>query len=87
MPLERSARPPTMPLSDLKRGAVGTILSLAGGRGVVGRLVALGFGPGAQVRVVRNDRHGPLIVSVLDTQIALGRGQAHRVLVQEDRSE
>jgi ferrous iron transport protein A len=55
---------------------------LEGGSGFVGRLAALGFTPGAEVAVVRNSGRGPVIVSVLDTQIALGRGQADRVLVR-----
>lgn len=71
-----------MPLSALGVGEEGTVLSLAGSRGVSGRLAALGFTPGARLRVVRNSGRGPIIVSVLDTQIALGRGQAHQVHVR-----
>lgn len=69
-------------LSQLPSGTLGTILRLEGGSGFVGRLAALGFTPGAEVAVVRNSGRGPVIVSVLDTQIALGRGQADRVLVR-----
>lgn len=70
-----------MPLSSLGVGESGTVVRLEGGVGLVGRLAALGFTPGATIQVVRNNRFGPLIVSVLDTQIALGRGQAARVYV------
>jgi ferrous iron transport protein A len=70
-----------MPLSSLGMGESCTVVRLEGGAGLVGRLVALGFTPGATVEVVRNNRHGPLIVAVLDTHIALGRGQAARVHV------
>ena len=70
-----------MPLSSLAMGEFGTVVRLEGGAGLVGRLAALGFTPGAIVQVVRNSRYGPLIVSVLDTHIALGRGQAARVYV------
>ena len=69
------------PLSNLAMGERGTVVRLEGGHGLIGRLVALGFTPGATIEVVRNGRHGPLIVSVLDTCIALGRGQADRVHV------
>ncbi len=69
-------------LCDLKTGEKGAILHVEGGHGFIGRLSALGFTPGATVDVVRNDKHGPLIVSVWDTQIALGRGQASRVRVR-----
>ena len=46
------------------------------------RLAALGFTPGAAVQVVRNSFRGPIIVMVMDTRIALGRGQAEGVLIR-----
>ena len=72
----------TTSLSDLPTGAEGTVVALGSGRGFVGRLAALGFTPGSTVRVIRNSGRGPIIVSVLDAQIALGRRQALRVLVR-----
>jgi ferrous iron transport protein A len=69
-------------LADLHDGHEGAVVSLQGGHGFVGRMAALGFTPGATVRIVRNPKGGPIIVSVLDTQIALGRGQARHVLVR-----
>lgn len=69
-------------LADLTTGQRGTVLSLSGGHGLLGRMSALGFTPGAEVVMIRNSGHGPLIVSVLDTRIALGRGQAQRVHVR-----
>jgi ferrous iron transport protein A len=72
-----------MSLADLRDGQEGSIVALHGGHGFVGRMAALGFTLGARVRIVRNPSRGPIIVSVLDTQIALGRGQADHVLVKE----
>jgi len=69
-------------LADLLPGQSGTVLRLSGGRGFVGRMAALGFTPGAEVTMVRNPGRGPVIVSVLDTSVALGRGQASRVHVR-----
>ena len=71
-----------IPLSQLQPGEQGTVVQLAGGRGLVGRLAALGFTPGATIQVVRNSRSGPLLVGILDTQIALGQRQAQRVRVR-----
>ena len=71
-------------LSDLEAGGRGIVVRLEGGRGFLGRMAALGFNPGATVDVVRNDGFGPLIVSILDTQIALGRGQANKVYVRRE---
>lgn len=70
-----------VPLDDLKVNEAGFVESLAGGHGFVGRLSALGFTPKAEVRMVQNFGHGPVIVLVRGTRIALGRGQARRVLV------
>lgn len=71
-----------VPLADLLPGQSGTVLALEGGPGFVGRMAALGFTPGAEVTMVRNPGRGPVIVSVLDTSVALGRGQASRVQVR-----
>ena len=70
-----------VPLVDLNPGQTGLIRSLKGGRGLVSRLAALGFTPGAPVTVVRNHGFGPIIVSIRGTQVALGRGEANRILV------
>ncbi len=72
----------TYPLTMLSDGQRGIVVAVHGGIGFKGRMSALGFTPGARVRIVRNPSRGPLIVSVLDTQIALGRGQAAKVYVR-----
>jgi len=81
---------PCVALCQLRPNEEGTVVTLDGGYGFVSRLTALGFTPGATVSMVRNHGHGPLIVSLLDTQIALGRGEASRVqvkprIVQDER--
>ena len=68
-------------LLNLEPGQTGLIRELHGGRGLVGRLAALGFTLGAPVTVVRNHNTGPIIVSLRGTQVALGRGEAEHVLV------
>jgi ferrous iron transport protein A len=70
-----------VPLNRLAIGENGVIKELAGGRGVVGRLAALGFTPDAEVTVLQNFGHGPLIVTVRGTRIALGRGEASKIWV------
>ena len=71
-----------IPLSNLLPGETGLVQDLAGGRGFVGRLAALGFTPGAKVTMVQNFGRGPIIVLVRDTRIALGRGEARKVLIR-----
>ena len=71
-----------IPLSALAPGEVGVVRQLAGGRGFMSRLATLGFTPGVEVNMVQNFGHGPLIVLVRDTRVALGRGEAAKVLVE-----
>lgn len=70
-----------MPLSTLPNGKVGVVRALTGGRGFVSRLAAMGFIPGTEVVVLQNFGRGPLIVSVRNTRVALGRGEAARIWV------
>ena len=69
-------------LSTLRPGETGQVQKLAGGRGFVSRLAALGLTPGARIKMVQNFGHGPLIVLVRETRLALGRGEAMKVLVE-----
>ena len=73
-------------LSVLSPGKVGVVHQLDGGRGFVSRLAALGFTIGAEVTMVQNFGHGPIIVLVRDTRVALGRGEATKILVKRKGS-
>lgn len=50
--------------------------------GFTHRLIGLGLTPGARLRVLQNRGRGPLIVEVRGSRVALGRGQAARVMVR-----
>jgi ferrous iron transport protein A len=69
-------------LSAVHAGESVQIRRLHGGHRFMSRLAPLGFTPGAHLRVVQNYGHGPLIVSLRDTRIALGRGEATKILVE-----
>jgi ferrous iron transport protein A len=71
-------------LHALKPGETGVITDLLGGHELVSRLAALGFTPGAPVTMVQNYGHGPIIVTIRDTRIALGRGEAGKVRVKAE---
>jgi len=70
-------------LSDLHNGEQAFIKSLGRGLGINSRLTSLGFTPGAPVIVLQNYGHGPLVISVRGSRIALGRGEAHKIAVQK----
>ena len=75
------SRAKAIPLASLAPNEVGIVQYLAGGRGLTSRLATLGFTPGARVTMVQNFGRGPIIVMVRDTRIALGRGEAEKVIV------
>jgi ferrous iron transport protein A len=76
-------------LAMLHDGAKGKITQVRGGKGLVRRLTAMGFTYGTEVLVVCShsssnpDHGGPLVVEVKDSRIALGRGVAMKIMVQE----
>ncbi|UCH87285.1 MAG: FeoA domain-containing protein, partial [Dehalococcoidia bacterium] len=72
----------TVMVSELRPDEVGIIADLSGGRSFMARLLALGCSPGTEIKVVHNSGHGPLIVSVRGTRVALGRGEAERLRVK-----
>ncbi len=72
-----------IPLTQLAAHQEGVIAELRGGAGFVSRLATLGFTPGASLNMVQNFGHGPLIVLVRDARIALGRGEANKILVRK----
>jgi ferrous iron transport protein A len=73
-----------IPLSELAPHQEAWVAELHGGKGFVSRLAILGFTPGAVLTMMQNFGHGPLIVRVRDTRIALGRGEAAKVIVRRE---
>ena len=58
------------------------IKEITGGAKVKKRLSDLGIYEGVKVKVVRNDFSGPVIISVLDSKVILGRGEVHKIMVE-----
>jgi len=75
--------PAAVSLNQLPKGARAVVRRLAGGSELAGRLAGLGLVVGARLVVLQNAGHGPMLVNVRDTRIALGRGEAMKVLVEE----
>jgi Fe2+ transport system protein FeoA len=64
-------------------GKRATIATIHAGRGLQGRLYAMGLTPGESIRVLSNGGRGPLTISVRDTRVALGYGMASKIFVEE----
>lgn len=73
-------------MSEMTTGEACTVLTFQGGCVLQGRLASLGFTPGTRVVMTQNYGHGPLIVSVRGTQVALGRGEAAKIIVERENS-
>jgi len=69
-------------LIGLNPGESATVLRLDGGKGLTRKLAVLGFIPGAKVTMLQNFGRGPVIVSIGQARIALGRGEAMKVKVR-----
>ena len=53
----------------------------AGGR-LQARLASMGLITGVELEVISNNYAGPFIVAINSTRIVLGRGMAHKILVE-----
>jgi ferrous iron transport protein A len=70
-----------IPLSHTPVGRAACVYALRGGRDFRSRIANLGFTTGAPLTVVQNYGHGPMIVSLRGTLVALGRVEAGQVWV------
>jgi ferrous iron transport protein A len=71
----------TISLAELPSSRAGAVREIGGGGSFAARCLALGFTPGTRVQMVQNIGRGPVIVTVRDTRIALGRGEASAITV------
>jgi ferrous iron transport protein A len=69
-------------LGSVRNGESVRIRNMQGGHQFLSRLASLGFTPGARLKVIQNFGRGPIIVNLRDTRVALGRGEASKILVE-----
>lgn len=75
--------PAYVSLDQLTKGSQAVVQQLRGGGKLVSRFAAMGLTEGARLVVLQNSGHGPMLVNVRDTRIALGRGEAIKILVEK----
>ena len=75
-------RESTITLSKAASGQQAKLISIEAGRGLTHRLAELGLTPGVELSVVQADRSGPILVLVRGSRIALGRGMAHKLIIE-----
>ncbi|MBN2017600.1 MAG: ferrous iron transport protein A [Candidatus Cloacimonetes bacterium] len=72
-----------IPLIKLKKGESAVIVSHHGGRLFERRMSSLGLRPHAVVKMVSSQLfHGPVIVQIGNSQVAIGHGMARRIYVE-----
>jgi Fe2+ transport system protein FeoA len=69
------------PLSMVSQGERVRLIKVNGGEGLASRLSALGLTPGVEFMIIQ-DTNGPLLLSVRDSRLALGRGMAQKIFVE-----
>ena len=75
-------------LAQLKMGQTGTVVELDGGSRFARRLESLGIRPGGKVTKVSSMLfHGPVVLKVGSSQIAIGFGMANKVWVEPEKAQ
>lgn len=72
-----------LPLGFLQVGRDAVVKDLDSGKSLRQRLSEMGIVRGTRIRIIKNDMGGPLIISVGDGRLAIGRGMALKILVEE----
>jgi len=73
-----------LPLSMLNIGEKAELVEFQDGNIMKQRLASMGLNPGMKVTMIKNNMGGPIILGVMDTRIALGRGMAQRIIVLKE---
>jgi len=68
-----------------KEGTTVYVQALRGGNAMERRLVELGFVEQEPIRVIKNSHFSPLVVEIKGSRFAIGRGQAHKIIVSDKK--
>ena len=70
-------------LKELPDGRKGIIMAINGGHGLVEKLDALGIRTGKEITKVNSQwMKGPVMIRSGNTEIAIGYGMAHKIMVE-----
>ena len=72
-----------MPLAMAGSDEIVSVVEIRAGFGLKRRLADMGLSPGVSLRVIHSQMRGPVIIDLKGSRLALGRGMAQRILVQE----
>jgi len=72
-----------LPLGLMKSGSSAIIKDIIGGRHMRQQLLEQDLMSGSLVRIIKNDVCGPMIISINDTRLAIGRGVSLKIMGEE----
>lgn len=76
-----------IPLVQLAAGKHAIVRDIQGGSDFSSRLAGMGMTKGAYIEILQISERGPVLVRSHESRIALGRGEALKILVQETDDE
>ncbi len=59
------------------------VIKINGGTNLIKKLASLGIYEGSEIEKILSYHRGPVIVKVLNSQIAVGRGMAEKIILKE----
>ncbi len=71
-----------LPLTSVPTGHIVTILQINGGRNLRQRLTDLGCLPGEKITILSDEKDGPILISIKNSRIAIGKRMADNILVK-----
>ncbi|MEN6436443.1 MAG: FeoA family protein [Anaerolineaceae bacterium] len=80
-PNNEDQKKPQIPLGDIPAGQTVIVSQFTGGKEFINRIASMGFASGVLVTVLQNRGHGPMIVSILGSHLALGRHEVELIQV------
>ena len=75
-----------LPLSQANKGDILTLVNIQAGNRLNHRLADLGLTPGVCIEIMQ-DSGGPLLLSVRNSRVAIGRGMADKIMVRNGHGE
>jgi Fe2+ transport system protein FeoA len=72
-----------MTLANALIGETVRLITIEGGTQIRRRLADMGLSTGMEVKVITGIEHGPIILAVKDSRLAIGRGMAEKIIVEK----
>ena len=74
----------SMPLVMAKEGEKVKLVQINAGDELKKRLAAMGLVPNSVFKVINNGHPGPFVVEIKRAKVILGRGMAHKIMVEKE---